>query len=199
MTKHLSQDQRRESILTAAMSIFCESGLEAINMSALSARTRVSRQLIYGHFGNVDEVLEALFEHTFENYFERMRPYDPILELVGDQGPVRFNGILDLPDPVRRLGAIAFFSGTHTRPFLRRFRNRFDGLLEHRWIMPLVEGGLDRMSATSAVYATIASSFECGDLIDRGIITRFDAESQLAMMSDSMPRATQHPIMSLAN
>jgi len=168
-------------------------------MSTLSKRARVSRQLIYGHFANVDEVLEALFDQVFRTYFERMAPFDPILELVGDQAPLRFDGILALPDPVRRLGAMAFFSGTQARPYLQRFRERFDAMLERNWIAPLVRGGRERSTATSSVYSTIASSFECGDLIDRGVITRFDAEAQLASLNGLVLQAPRQPLMSLAN
>ena len=199
MTKHLIPEKRRETILVSAMSLFCESGLDSINMSTLSEQTNITRQAIYCHFRNVDEVLEALCEQVYYRYYDVLEAYDPYAQFIADQSVWRVDSILDLPGPVRRLGAIAFFSGDRSRTFLHGFQRRFDELLHRNWIDPLIESGFPRAAATSTVYSIVASSFQCGELIDRGLITKFDAQSQLATMSDVTLQVPRRPLMTLVN
>ena len=184
MRKHLAHDLRRDSILQAALEIFGEAGIDAVTMSSLSLRTGVSRQIVYLHFHNVDEVLDSLFEQLFRQYFWTVDGADSILSVQKEQGLLRLEGILDLPRPVQRLMSAAFFSGPYGRPSLSRIKHRLDDVLEKNWIAPLTEQGFDRGFVTSSVYTIVASALECCELIERGVMSAKQSQSQLVRMID---------------
>jgi AcrR family transcriptional regulator len=182
MGKHLSLAKRRDSILDAAVEILEESGVENITMSALSARTGVSRQIVYQHFHNVDEVLEALFDRTYHTYFDHLDLGTNTYEFEEQRGLLRLEGIFELPLPMQRLVASAFFAGPHGRPFLMVIQRRLDELIDRNWVRPLVRIGYDQHAVISGVYTVVAATLECCELIEREMMTRLDAQLQIGRM-----------------
>ena len=189
--KYLTLAERRQSILDAALEILNDAGIDAVTMSNLSTRTGVSRQIVYTHFHDIDEVLEALFENVFAEYFLGVEPSDAMLTLQKEQGLLRLEGILDLPLSVHRLVSAAFFCDAHGRPSLKRIQSSLDQLLERNWIAPLTANGFQRCAVASSVYTIVAASLECRDLIDRDMLTLYDAQLQIGRMLDLMLRDPQ--------
>ena len=186
MKKHLAQQDRRDTILDAAMDIFCEHGLEAVTIPSLSARTGISRQVIYLHFHSVDEVLETLFDETYHEYFaEDTSPIDDLIRAIEQEhGMLRLEALLDMPTPVQRVVAAAFFCGPNGRPFMMKIQKELDELLNRNWISPMSRIGIDRSSVIASIYTIVASALECHELIERDLMTKHEAESQLVRMID---------------
>jgi len=195
MKKHLAQEQRRETIIDAAIDIFCELGLESVTMATLSAHTGVSRQVIYLHFHSVDEVLEAMFDQTYHEYFDPQEGDDLLLALQQEQGLLRLESLLDMPAPVQRVVATAFFCGPHGRPFMMKIQRHLDQLLDRNWITPLTSMGIDRSCVIASVYTIVASALECYELIERGMMTKSDAEAQLVRMIDFLLQNPRRSLM----
>lgn len=67
---YLSRDQRRQTLIDVAADIVEREGWAALSMSALAERGGTSRQLVYLHFANLEELLAAtawaIFNETME-------------------------------------------------------------------------------------------------------------------------------------
>ena len=61
MTRHLSQEERIDEILNAALSEASENGTANLTMEAIVARTSLSKGGVYRFFANKREVLLGLF------------------------------------------------------------------------------------------------------------------------------------------
>lgn len=57
----LDRDDRRDALLDAAAEIVASTGADAVSMEAVAERAGVSRPLVYKHFANRNELLEALY------------------------------------------------------------------------------------------------------------------------------------------
>lgn len=91
MTRHLSEDVRREQILEAARTAFVETGYTPTRMEDIAKRAGLSKGGIYFHFASKQELFEALVEQEFGTAVRR-------LEAVGQsEGSVR-DKILTLGD-----------------------------------------------------------------------------------------------------
>lgn len=65
MTRHLSEDVRREQILDAARTAFVEAGYTPTRMEDIAKRAGLSKGGIYFHFASKQELFEALVEQEF--------------------------------------------------------------------------------------------------------------------------------------
>lgn len=60
--KRLSAQERREQLLDTTKEIVGEAGFHAVSIEAVARRAGVSRPIVYGHFGDLPGLLEALSE-----------------------------------------------------------------------------------------------------------------------------------------
>jgi AcrR family transcriptional regulator len=186
--KQLPKNQRRESILDAARDILIDRGVDTLSMPEIATRVGVSRQIIYLHFHGIDEVLEAVYDRTFHEYFEDLVSAGNGTDNLVHVGVARLERILELPPTIHQVVATAFFaSPTSRQPQLMLQRRLFD-MLETNWVEPLAELGIDSAMVTSGLYAIFASTLVFRDLIDRGVITRADANRQLRRLVNTLFR-----------
>jgi AcrR family transcriptional regulator len=79
--KRMSAPERREQLLDAAKSIVDERGFHAVSIEAVARRAGITRPVVYGHFGDLDGLLEALVERESERALgslaEILPPVDP--------------------------------------------------------------------------------------------------------------------------
>ncbi len=72
--------QRREQLLDAALEVITERGYSGVSIEAVARRAGVTRPVVYDHFTNLSQLLNALVERE-ENYaieqLERVVPGDP--------------------------------------------------------------------------------------------------------------------------
>lgn len=186
--KQLPKDQRRESILDAARDILVDRGVDTISMPEIAARVGVSRQIIYLHFHGIDEVLEAVYDRTFHEYFEDLVSAGVGTDNLVHVGVARLERILELPATIHQVVATAFFASPTSRQPQVMLQRRLFNMLETNWIAPLADMGIDTGMVTSGLYAIFASTLVFRDLIDRGIITRTDASRQLRRLVNALFR-----------
>ncbi|MEM9623173.1 MAG: helix-turn-helix domain-containing protein [Pseudomonadota bacterium] len=59
--RRLPPAQRIEQILDAAMALVLRQGIAQVNMNAVAAEAGVSKGLVYAYFGNITELLQAVY------------------------------------------------------------------------------------------------------------------------------------------
>jgi len=68
----MSQD-RKSAILSAALEVFSEKGIEAASIEDIRQRSQASVGSIYHHFGNKEGIAAALFAQGLDGYWERIK------------------------------------------------------------------------------------------------------------------------------
>jgi AcrR family transcriptional regulator len=58
----MSAAERREQLLDATKSIVAESGFHAVSIEAVARQAGITRPIVYGHFRDLDGLLEALID-----------------------------------------------------------------------------------------------------------------------------------------
>lgn len=66
-------EEKRESILVAAADIFLREGFDRCSMDSIAAAAGVSKQTVYSHFDNKDELFRCCIEGKCETYDLRVR------------------------------------------------------------------------------------------------------------------------------
>lgn len=61
-------EEKRAQILDAATELFLSQGFDAISMEVLAERAGVSKQTVYSHFGNKDELFSAAISAKCEEF-----------------------------------------------------------------------------------------------------------------------------------
>lgn len=61
-TQRMTAGERREQLLDVAKAIVVDRGFHAVSMEAVAREAGVSRPIVYGHFHDLEGVLEALVE-----------------------------------------------------------------------------------------------------------------------------------------
>ena len=68
MTKKRSKNEtKRQQILSAAINLFVEQGYSATSMEQIAKNADVSKQTVYSHFGNKDDLFSASIEQKCES------------------------------------------------------------------------------------------------------------------------------------
>jgi AcrR family transcriptional regulator len=87
MTKKLPKEERRTTIVNAAMEEFLEKGFERASMEAIANRAGISKGGVYHHFKNKDEVLlyaTRVFTVPVERMTDRLAGSKPVAEGLGN-------------------------------------------------------------------------------------------------------------------
>src|SRR4051812_19718131 len=58
--KRMSADERREQLLDVTKAIVGEAGFHAVSIEAVARRAGITRPVVYGHFGDLPGLLEAM-------------------------------------------------------------------------------------------------------------------------------------------
>jgi AcrR family transcriptional regulator len=76
----MAPDQRREQIVDAALRVIVEQGYEGVSIEAIARTAGITRPVIYDHFRNLGELLQALIEREEHYALEQLAqvvPADP--------------------------------------------------------------------------------------------------------------------------
>jgi AcrR family transcriptional regulator len=80
-TRRMSGAERREQLLDATKAIVDERGFHAASIEAVAREAGITRPVVYGHFGDLDGLLEALVEResarALAGLAEILPPVDP--------------------------------------------------------------------------------------------------------------------------
>jgi AcrR family transcriptional regulator len=92
--------QRREQLIDAALSVIVQQGYGGVSIEAIARTAGVTRPVIYDHFPNLSELLQALVERE-ENYaLAQLAEVVPDAPLAGDPAELFAAGVRRFLDAV---------------------------------------------------------------------------------------------------
>ena len=162
----LSGAKRRERFLDMAAEIIVESGVSAVTMESVAARSSVDKRLGYRYFTNRDDLIGALVEREFEVMRQRVHEALPVITSFEER--LRVNTRLWLATIAER------------GPLLRRLLYG-EGPLEHYastilnaavadWAAMIVtETGLDKTIAEIVTRMLLAAMSGAVDVMQTGV------------------------------
>jgi len=69
----MTQVDRKSAILSAALAVFSEKGIEATSIEDIRQRSQASVGSIYHHFGNKEGIAAALFAQGLDSYWQQIK------------------------------------------------------------------------------------------------------------------------------
>ncbi len=175
--QYLRAEDRREQLLTAAAELVGKSGWDALGMIPLAETAGVSRQLVYEHFKNVDElhleVTRHLFDGAFQAVGEALAKHPDDLPAAMRTG---FRRQLELPRgarlALRELTCGPAAAGTA----LQRLRKRARKEVTDMWTEPMrKQFGLDDRMSRSLAWMMSVALWGLFDLVDDRTLTAEEA------------------------
>lgn len=164
---YLSRERRRETLLAVAAEIVEKEGWSALSMSALAERGGTSRQLIYLHFPNLEELLVATAWAIFDETLEKTRA--SVMQNPTDLvGAVRAAEAVTLDlRPGRGDALWQLIAGTAAGgPELDRVRRQLRTLITKVWAEPLQQQlGMDEETARIYAWMLVMSFWGLRQLI----------------------------------
>lgn len=122
--------QTQERILLAAQAEFARRGYDGARVDAITARAKVSKNLLYHHFGSKEELYIRVLERTYETLRRRqgdvpLAGLDPI-EAMRRLCESTFQVFVDEPDIIVMLNTENLHRGRHISksPIIRTLYNR---------------------------------------------------------------------------
>jgi AcrR family transcriptional regulator len=76
-TRRMSAEERREQLLDATKRIVDERGFHAVSIEAVAREAGVSRPIVYGHFGDLAGLLDALMDREAARALMQLAPVLP--------------------------------------------------------------------------------------------------------------------------
>ncbi len=90
----MSAEQRREQLLDVAREIVGEQGFHGISIEAVARRAQISRPIVYGHFGDLATLLEAMVEREGERALAQLDDVLPATVAAADDPRAELLGAL---------------------------------------------------------------------------------------------------------
>jgi AcrR family transcriptional regulator len=84
-TPRMSAPERREQLLDATREIAAERGFHEISIDAVAKRAGITRPVVYGHFGDLEGLLEALVDREGERAVSQLAGVLPAEFPTGDR------------------------------------------------------------------------------------------------------------------
>jgi AcrR family transcriptional regulator len=163
---YLRAADRRTQLLAAAAAVIGRDGLGSLTMAAVAAESGVSRQWVYEHFSDLDDLYRALI-------LDRFAALDADL----DAAKVTMSGnelaifaarrlFALLPADRRILRALVDGAGWN-RSELTDIESELRELILRRWTGFVRGAGHDELEARAIVWATVNAVFGLADQIER--------------------------------
>ncbi len=114
--------ERRIRILTEALSLILDKGIDDFTVKELSLRAEVAEKTLYNTFGSKDAIIARAFDHFLEDQGRRMQEADPTdIDDIADKLAVRAADFFRQPEWARASNYLyfSFNSGEHTYRSLR--------------------------------------------------------------------------------
>lgn len=186
---YLRGPERRRQLLDAAGRLFDRYGFGGLTMAGLAAEAGVSRQLVYGHFADLD----ALYVAFVEDRLARYRAAVPDVAAVppDEVTTALFRHLLSIPPTDRRV--IRLLVADVGIRALDRMRRRFLAEELTRWpaLRSSPHGAALVWAATSALLA-LADSVDSGGMetAAAGAVARAVVEAVTSGLRHGTPAAT---------
>jgi hypothetical protein len=183
---YLGKEDRKKDLLLHAASLVEESGWGVLTMSALAERANVSRQLVYQHFSNLEDLLGstawAVFVDTMQGTAQAIAAHPNDIKQA-----IRAAELVSLDMPVGKgdaLWQLIAGSGLDS-PELETIRLGIRDVILKLWVPPISKlKGLDEASAKSLVWMVIMSFWGIRQLIRDGVVSRDQGISQFDLLLD---------------
>ena len=127
--------QTQERILQAAQTEFARKGYDGARVDAIAERAKVSKNLLYHHFGSKEDLYVRILERTYETLRRRqgdvpLAGLDPV-EAMRRLCESTFQVFIDEPDVIVMLNTENLHRGKHIAksPIIRALYNRLSDLL----------------------------------------------------------------------
>jgi AcrR family transcriptional regulator len=92
--------QRREQLIDAALSVIAEQGYEGVSIEAIARTAGVTRPVIYDHFPNLGELLQALIAREEDYALAQLAEVVPEVPQEGDPAELFAAGVRRFLDAV---------------------------------------------------------------------------------------------------
>lgn len=171
---YLNRENRRQKLLDEAAALVEERGWTALTMSALAEQGGTSRQLVYLHFPNLEELLGATARHIFNDTMEltlssiTAHPEDLV-------SAARAAETVSLDLPVGRGDALwQLIAGTAAAtPELEKVRHEIRATITHLWEERVKQAlGLPDKEARAVAWMMVMSFWGMRQLVRDGKISR---------------------------
>ncbi|GLR25450.1 MULTISPECIES: TetR/AcrR family transcriptional regulator [Limnobacter] len=178
---YLDKDARKKQLIEQAADLVEGKGWAVLNMSALADHAKVSRQLVYQHFPNLDGLLVETARHIF---METMMMSQAAI--MGHQGnirdAVRAAGMVSLDLPQGRGDALwQLIAGmNYGSEALEKLRMRIRELILSLWV-PLFQKTyeMEETSARSLVWMLIIAFWGLRQMVRDGMVSREQAMDEM--------------------
>ena len=80
----MSAGARREHLLDAAKAVVAGQGFHAVSIEAVARAAGITRPIVYRHFGDLGELLDALVDRETMRALAQLQDFMPTAELGGD-------------------------------------------------------------------------------------------------------------------
>lgn len=185
---YLGKEDRKKALLQAAAELVEECGWGVLTMSALADRAGVSRQLVYQHFPNLENLLGAtawsVFTDTMQGTAEAIANHPNDLKQA-----IRAAELVSLDMPVGRgdaLWQLIAGSGLNS-PELETIRLGIREVILNLWVPAIRKTkGLSKPEAISLVWMVILSFWGIRQLIRDNKVSREQGIAQFDVLLNSI-------------
>jgi AcrR family transcriptional regulator len=193
---YLRARERRTQLLTAAAALVGRDGLGSLTMAGVAAEAGVSRQWVYEHFSDLDELYRALILDRFA-----------ALDAAVDAAKGRVTGselaglaarqVFALVPADRRILRALVDGGGWNRPELAGIEEELRERILGRWTAFVRGTGRSDLASRAMVWAIVNAVFGLADQIERESLPVEQAVGILALMvaavtTDPHPEASSH-------
>jgi AcrR family transcriptional regulator len=177
---YLAKGDRRSALLDAAAAVVQQQGWPALSMISVADQAHVSRQLVYGHFESVDQLMTETMAHVFRDIYEGAR--DGIKQRGGNIADVTafVENMTSGLSPDRTRALWQMITGTYSQNAeIRRMSRRLRHLLTNLW-MPVMRDafGLPGREGRVIIWMLHMAFWGGHQLVDEGEVDR-ETASQL--------------------
>ena len=173
---YLRAPDRRAAILEAANELVIDEGLSQLSISNVAARAKISRQLIYRHFVDVNEILLAIVEIRFATIFNQFDRLES--ELNHDPGAVvqsQFRSGLALSVPDQHLVRSVFSGFDQLHPEMRSGVSILREDLLDRWALLTVPARYHDPVVRARIWSIFHAMFGLWDFLNAGLLSTEEA------------------------
>ena len=173
---YLRAPDRRAAILDAANELISDEGLSQLTISNVAARAKISRQLIYRHFVDVNDILLAIVELRFSTIFGQFDRAES--EFGHDASAViqaQFLSGLALSVPDQHLVRSVFSGLDQLHPELRSGVSILRENLLDRWALLTVPTRYRDPALRARIWCIFHAMFGLWDFLNAGILTADEA------------------------
>ncbi len=176
----LSHEDRFDAILAASRALIEEGGIGSVTLTAIAARSGVSRQWLYEFFPDINSIFAFVYAEGRRDHFHN----EPVGSAVGadlrSYLQSRASIYLDLPVASAIIGVHALNGALKNTSSDLSLRDSIYANLNAVWVEPMIERGASREHLLASIVSLVNVIFGLVIAIDNGLTTREIAHKRLS-------------------